>query len=130
MQKLKNIVKNPMTYKLLVDIFLLLLLVVLGFIFFETLLPGIITPYISPFTLFTTLFIFVGFISLVAHKLNASSPITTHKKIIGFIAAIFFALLIGIAGFRYGFFFDSIIVIFSLVTFVLLHSLVRDMMHD
>ncbi len=130
MQKIKNIIKNPMTYKLLVDIFLLLLLVVLGFIFFETLLPGIITSYISPFTLFTILFICIGLISFTAHKLNVSSPIKTHKKIIGIFASLFFAFLIGIAGFRYGFFFDSIIAIFSLITFVLLHSLVRDMIRS
>lgn len=130
MQKIKNIVKNPMTYKLLVDIFLLLLLVVLGFIFFETLLPGIITSYVSPFTLFTILFICIGLISLTAHKLNISSSIITHKKMIGIGVPIFFALLIGIAGFRYGFFFDSIIVIFSLITFILLHALVHDMIRN
>jgi len=130
MDKIKHILKNPLTYKIFIDILFLLIITTAIFLAFEVIIPGIITIYISPFILFSSLFILVWLVAKLAHHINVAAQITRHNKIITVLTSFFFALLIGIVGFRYGFFLDSIIVIFSLLTFILLHSLARDMMHS
>jgi hypothetical protein len=130
MQKIKDVIKNPLTYKIFVDIFLLLMVVTVAFVLVETFIPGILSAYISPFTLFIASFVAIIFISIISHKIDTKADIKPHKKISAIFISILFAILIGIAGYKYGFFFDSIVVIFSIVTFVLLHHLVKDMIRN
>jgi len=130
MHRIKYIFKSPLLYKILVDIFLLFIIAVVFLLVLETVIPGIITMYVSPLTLFSILFIFIWLIAKLSHGIPSTAHITSHSKIMLILTTLFFALLIGIAGFRYDFFFGGIVVIFSITIFMLLHHLVKDMLRD
>ena len=124
-----SLIKNPITYKILTDIFLLVLLVTGGFIISETILPGILSAYISPFTLFVIVFFIMNIISFIAHKQGAYAPITKSKNILLNLSLPLFIILISITSIGYGYFFGSIIIFFSIMTFFLLNTLLHDILH-
>ena len=129
-ERIKSFIHSLLLYKILVDILSLLLIVTIAFIISETIIPGIISTYISPITIFAGIFTMITAISFIAHKQNIAIPLAMHNRFSTSIAIVFFLFVITIAGFHYGYIFESIIIILSTITFILLHALVHDMIHD
>ncbi len=129
MSQILNLIKNPITYKILIDIFFITLLIAGGFIITETLLPGLISAYISPFILFVSIFVIIIFISLTAKQQKIHTNIVQPNKFLLSLFVLLFVILISIAGLSYGYFFDSIVIIFSTAILMLLYSLFTDLLH-
>ncbi len=129
MFQIKNSIKNPITYKILVDIFFVTLLIISGFIIAETILPGLISAYISPFLLFISIFLIIIVISFVARKQHIHTNITKSKKVLLALSILLFTIFISIASLNYGYFFGSIIIILSITTFILFYYIVKDILH-
>ncbi len=129
MFQIKNLIKNPITYKILVDIFFVTLLIISGFIIAETMLPGLISAYISPFLLFISIFLIIISISFVARKQHIHTNITKSKKVLLALSILLFTIFISIASLNYGYFFGSIIIILSITTFILFYYIVKDILH-
>ena len=129
MHQITNLIKNPITYKILIDIFFILLFIIGSFIIAETLLPGLISSYISPFILFVSIFIIISIISFIARNQDIHANIKTSKKILLTLSTSLFIALISIASFGYGYFFGSIIIILSVTTCILLFSITKDLLH-
>jgi len=130
MQKIKKILENPITYKLLIDVFVLTLIAMIIFITGETIIPGIISAYVSPITAFAIIFVLISIIAFITHKTHVSTKPTSQKKSLFILSIIFFIALISIASFRFDFFFGSIVVIFSIAILFLFNSLLRDIIHN
>jgi len=126
MTQIKKLLRNIITYKILIDIFFLLLLVTSFFIIAETLLPGIVSAYISPFYLFTSVFLIIALIALTSHEQNIYTPTKKSSKILFFSSVLIFIAIISISSFSYGYLFGSIIVILATATFVLLYLIIQE----
>ncbi len=129
MFQIKNLIKNPITYKILVDIFFVTLLIISSFIIAEAMLPGLISAYISPFLLFISIFLIIIVISFVARKQHIHTNITKSKKVLLALSILLFTIFISIANLGYGYFFGSIIIILSITTFILFYYIVKDILH-
>lgn len=99
---MKPITKNPITYKILIDIIILSLIFACGFVVLEAILPGIISEYISPFKLFSGLYVLFITAIWLAHKQKISFPIKKGSKLLFAIALIIFCICIGVASLRLG----------------------------
>ncbi len=129
MYQIKKLIKNPITYKILSDIFLILLSIIIFFLISETILPGLISFYISPLTLFFYAFSIILLISLTAQKQNIYTPIIKQKKRTRMIVSFLFIIFVLIAGSKYSYLFDIIIVLFSIIIFFLINTLFLEILH-
>jgi hypothetical protein len=127
MHTLKQKLKNPFLYKILVDFFALLIIVIFGFIVAETILPGLVTAYLSPFLLFVLAFATIFIITLLSHYSSIYANNKPHKKITLTLLIIIFMIIVSLAGFKYNLFFNIIITIFCTLTVVLLYKLTKEM---
>ena len=130
MHQIINLFKNPITYKILIDIFLIMLLVTGGFVISETLLPGVIGAYISPFILFVITFLITIVISFITRKQSIHAPIKKPNKVLFILSLLLFTIFISVASFGYGYFFGSLIILFSISIFILLYSLIQDLLNN
>ncbi len=127
MHKLKTIIKSPVTYATCVDILFLLLIIASGFVLSEIILPGIISAYISPFVLFSIIFITLITIIFLAHKQDISfSTHKTPKKRIMLVYTIIFIGCIGVAGFRFGWIPGAIMTFLSTLAFMLFFKVIHE----
>ena len=126
MTQIKKLLRNIITYKILIDIFFLLLLVTSFFIIAETLLPGIVSVYISPFFLFTSIFLIIALIALASHKQNIYTPTKKSSKTLFFSSVLIFITITSISSFSYGYLFGGIIVILATATFILLYLIIQE----
>jgi hypothetical protein len=103
MKKIIILLKNPVTYVTLLDVFLMSLLVLMGFVLSEAFLPGIVSIYISPFVLFTLITALFFAIITIAHMQNISFKKNPTKKTLPLLVSIgLFGGIVTIAGYRYG----------------------------
>ena len=126
MRSITNIFKNPITYKVFVDILSLTLFFTFGFIIFETLLPGTISAFISPFTVFLAIFTLLIFIIFLAHKQNISFEKTKNNKILLNTYLIIFCACIALVSFRFGIFFMTISIFFCATIFIGFYKMLQE----
>ncbi len=118
--------KNPITYKITVDITALSLLFVSGFIVSETLLPSIISAYVSPFTIFCAIYALLACGIVLAHTQHIAH--TPHKTnaIIFACSLIIFGACVGVASFRFGLLFTLLATLLCTSIYAMIYSVVRE----
>jgi hypothetical protein len=122
MKKITTLLKHPVTYAILLDVFLMSLFVLMGFVLSEVFLPGIVSVYISPFTLFAIITALFFAIIAIAHIQNISFEKTPTKKTLPFLVSIgLFGGIVVIAGYRYGLTLGVITAFLSMMILILLY---------
>jgi hypothetical protein len=125
----KKLFDKKMIYMFLVDIISVTLFILFGFLVAETILPGIIAAYISPLSLFTTVFVLIYLAVYVArHNAIEFTPHSSRPILIA-CGYFFFIILCAIASFRFGIFYGTIVLVFATIFFFLSASLLKDMIH-
>lgn len=126
MRKIKKIFEHPIVYKIIADLLILTLIVTIGALTAETIVPGIIGVYISQLTIFALLFLLIFLISLVSHTQNISTPIKKNKKGFFIISIFIFTSFIAIASFRYGLILGTPIIILTIIIYFLLFKSLQE----
>ncbi|PID51858.1 MAG: hypothetical protein CR972_04955 [Candidatus Moraniibacteriota bacterium] len=126
MKLIRETIKNPTTYKILIDIVVLLLFFVCGFIIFETILPGILSAFISPFKLFATLYILLTIVAFVAYKQNISfTSKKTHTFFFVFFLLIFCAC-VSLSSIRFNLLFAVLATLLCASVFAMFYSVLQE----
>lgn len=123
---IKNIIKIPFIYSVLVDILIITLVIVSGFILSETVLPGIVSIYISPFILFGCMIVIALLTAFVARIQHIYFPIKNKSMPMIISGTLIFSIFVAIASYRFGYILCAIFTIFSMITFILLYNTFRE----
>lgn len=123
---LRSLLKNKITYKILIDVLFCMGIFVAAYIISEAILPGIVSNLITPIHLFSLFFTSIVLISLIGKKQDI---FFTYKKInpwIGFILLIALGCIFFIAGLRYDLVYNILITFFSIITIYFFYQALGD----
>ncbi|MFA5985733.1 MAG: hypothetical protein WC819_00110 [Parcubacteria group bacterium] len=95
----------------------------------ETILPGIISNHISPVLLYAKLFAICIIVAYMARTQGRYYMIQKTKMLPLLGAYVFFIALVGLACFRYGIFFGSMMIICMTLLFFALSMLYKHELH-
>lgn len=130
MNTLKKIYKNPLTYTITVDVLIALLFVAACFVISESILPGIVSAYISPVLLFGSVFILFVVIALIARTQDIFFSIKKKSTLLFVCGMLFFTALTAVASFRFGIALCTIFTIISAIVFILLYKIFHEEILD
>lgn len=131
MKKITTLVHTPIMYKIFVDILWMILLIASIYMTAETILPGIISAYISPLLLFSGIFFIFIALSFFARINNISFP-QKKKNVIIFMCGIsFFSMCVAIASFRFGIIACVLFTVFSAIILTLFYTILhKEILHN
>jgi hypothetical protein len=119
MQKIYAIIRSPITLKLSLNILIILFIIFFGFIVGETILPGILSNYISLGKLTGIVFLVVGIIALLAREQNIKFKPLKIKKAFFVLTICLVFLFSFISVFKFGLLIAFILAILITLLFVL-----------
>lgn len=121
--KISTILHHPVFYITMIDVFLVTLCSALLYIAGETVLPGIFTRIILPYTVFTIIFLILTIIVHLNKKRGIIFPLKKKNLFLFFCALLVFAVIIAIANYRFGMIVGSIMTCITLIIMIIFASI-------
>ena len=121
-----NILQSPLTYTLILDLSIIPLLIISAFIIGDTILPGILTRYISPLWLYGAMCIMIVFLTYIAKRQKITFSSSSQNLFLRLCAYCFFLTFTIIACFRFGILYGSVMIIFAFMLFFVTESILID----
>lgn len=126
MKKFTTIISTPVTYKILIDIFCIVLFTISIFVIIEMILPDIISAYISPILWFVCIFCMLSIISFVARTQSISFAYKKKNNPLLLCGLLIFSTCVALASFRFGIILSLIFATFSTIIIKVFYDLLHE----
>jgi hypothetical protein len=128
--KISTILHHPVFYITVIDVFFVTLCSALLYIVGETILPGIFTRIILPYTVFAIVFLILTIIVHLNKKRGLVFPLKKKSRFIFFCALFIFTVIMAIANYRFGILIGSAMTCATLIIMIIFASLYYDTLGD